>query len=192
MRLELDLDLVVALAHDLRVVRRRRASSTPGDAVQAAARPRRGPASLLVARGDLVAAGAELHLGRRARAPGSGRRGAAPLSATRQSALRRDRAFCVVEARDLLDADEEAVGVRRSATETTSGALKPTFCDRVADLAAVDRLGERDLDLGAALEVGAEFGPGTDERDDREDEQREAEADQVPAHRHEVVDCGRA
>ena len=48
------------------------------------------------------------------------------------------------------------------------------------------RAEERDLDLGAALEVRPELGPGVDEGDHGEDEQHAAESDEVPALPHEV------
>jgi hypothetical protein len=185
LRLELDLDAVVARVRDLRV-RRALAEVHPGDAAELRldlVQVRIG----LVAGRDLVAAGAELHLGRaRVRWTGDrvGDRSLRVLGEAERGAELRLRRL--VDDADVLNADEEVVGIRGVLHLDDVGGAEPARLDRLADLGGVDVLRERDLDLGPAAEVGAVVRPRIERERRRCDHEEDGERDPEPPHRHEI------
>jgi len=92
----------------------------------------------------------------------------------------------LVDDADVLNANEEVVRVRRIANLHDVRRAEAARLDRVTNLRGVDVLGERDLDLGAATEVGPVVRPRVErERGGREHEE-DGERDPEPPHRHEV------
>jgi hypothetical protein len=180
----LNLHLVVALAHDLRIV-------APRTNLDARNRldggGNRAEVGLLIeANGNLVAAGTEFDLGgalfpRAARVSGF-------LRAVAKRLLQ-SFALLLVEAGGLLYANEKAIGVAGIGHRNDVGRREPGTVHSGSNGGGVHRLGEGHLDLGAAFEVGtvgrqrphqrAEQGHGRSQK---------AEADPVHPDRHEVPD----
>ena len=179
---ELDLDPVVARIEHLRVGRARaqRDARHAEDLVLDLLEVRID----VVARADLVAAGAELHLGR-ARVFGTLRRiGDGSLRVLREAEGAPERVLLLLGDRaDVLHANEEVVRPVRVDDLDDVRRAEAHGLDGAADAARVERLAEGDLDLGAALEVRAVHGPGDEAEDDRNDDRDEAERDPEPPHR---------
>jgi len=178
--LELNLDLVIANVLDRRVVLPL-AQLDLADAGHLLLDPRE-VRSGVEANGDLVATGAELDFVGAA-VLGTLRRGY--VLAQAQGSFDLDL-LGFADRGDVLDADQVAVLVVRVVDVDDVRPREAGRRNRRADPGAVDRLHERDLDLGTALEIRAQLRARIDDEHERYEDKEHAHADEPPAIAHEV------